>query len=144
MKVDGFGNIKSTSNIKKRSGVAVGGSFSDFLDISAEAGIVGGEVSMVAAAPELSGIIALQELADASIAKKRLLKHGENILDSLENLRRNILLGRVSLVSLQEISQQLSKQREEFNDPQLTEIIDEIELRAAVEIAKLEVAGKNV
>ena len=41
------------------------------------------------------------------------------------------------------LPEQLLNQREYINDPRLIEIIDDIELRAAVELAKLEMAASG-
>jgi hypothetical protein len=39
---------------------------------------------------------------------------------------------------LQDLSRHLSVQRQHLNDPRLMEVMDDIELRVAVELAKLE------
>lgn len=142
MKIEQYSNIKPNLGVKKRSGAAAVGDFSDFLDIAEEAGSSASSISEAQNVANLSGIIAMQEVGDAEFAKKKLLKRGENLLSSLEDLRRNILVGRVPLSDLRDISQKLTENKEDFADPALKSIIDEIEIRAAVEVAKLEMAGK--
>jgi hypothetical protein len=63
--------------------------------------------------------------------------HAEDVLDRLEALRAWILVGAMPKDKLVELAQRLRAQRQRSDDPRLNEIIDEIELRAEVEIAKL-------
>jgi len=64
-------------------------------------------------------------------------QRGADILDKLEEIRRDILAGAVPRDRLENLAQSLRQRRVQVSDPRLIEIIDEIELRAAVEIAKL-------
>jgi hypothetical protein len=140
MKVDGYGNIKSASNVKKRYGVAQSGGFSELLESSfADEVASNSGVGEVSATAQMSGLFALQEVSDDDV-RKQLLKQGNNVLDSLENLRRGLLLGNMSMHVLRDIEHKIAAKRAIFNDPKLSAILDEIELRAAVEIAKLEMA----
>jgi len=141
MKVDGYANIKSASGAKKRASLSQTGGFSEMLESS-----LAGEVTTnspageISATPQMSGLFALQEVSDDEIVRKKMIKQGENLLDTLENLRRGLLLGNMPMSSLRDIEQKIAAKRAGFNDPKLTAILDEIELRAAVEIAKLEMA----
>jgi hypothetical protein len=63
---------------------------------------------------------------------------GNSILDSLEDIRIGILSGTITgqrLINLQKLMEQ---QRGDIDDPLLAEVMDEIEVRAAVELAKFE------
>jgi hypothetical protein len=84
-------------------------------------------------------VLAAQEDADAGERRKRraLVAHGEDILDQLEEIRRELLLGRMPKDRLMALARLLRNRRPDVEDPQLLEVIDEIELRAMVEIAKL-------
>ena len=59
------------------------------------------------------------------------------MLDQLEDLRRDLLLGAIEKEKLSSLAQRMRAHRRQTDDPRLNEIIDEIELRAEVEIAKL-------
>ena len=59
------------------------------------------------------------------------------MLDNLEEIRLGLLLGTIPVSRLEQLAQLVRAQREQVNDPKLTAILDEIELRAAVELAKL-------
>jgi hypothetical protein len=66
-----------------------------------------------------------------------LYRRGDDILERLDEIRRDILAGAVSRARLENLSQMLRTRRATIADPKLLEIIREIELRAEVEIAKL-------
>ena len=59
------------------------------------------------------------------------------MLDSLDDLRLAILAGAISKEKLAELAQKLRQKRQNSDDPRLNEIIEEIELRCEVEVAKL-------
>jgi len=60
------------------------------------------------------------------------------MLDQLDELRHGLLDGSISEESLGHRSKLVRAKRENVDDPQLMEVLDEIELRAEVELAKLE------
>ncbi len=141
MKVDAYGNIKATNSTKKRSGVSKAGDFSSILDAYESEGVENsGALSNVASPAAMSGMLALQEVSDEEIRRKNLIKQGDDMLDSLEQLRRRLLTGTVPMQVLQDINKQLISQKQTVNDARLKAIINEIELRTAVELAKMEMA----
>lgn len=144
MKVDAYGNIKASTPLKKRSGISASGTFLSALD-AAEAITTGftEKTGEIAATSSLAGMLALQEISDEETRHKKLIKQGKEMLDTLEQLRRQLLIGAIPLSMLGNIEKQLKAQKQTVSDPKLIEIIDEIELRAAVELAKLEMAAKT-
>ena len=60
------------------------------------------------------------------------------ILDRLEDIRQGLLLGAVSQSGLQELARTIREARGETLDPKMSDILDDIELRAKIELAKLE------
>jgi hypothetical protein len=141
MKVSGYGTIGSTSNTSKKQGASSVGNFSDLLSASeaAETAHTGG-TSDIAATSALNNLLALQEISEQDVQRRKLLQQGKNMLDVLEQLRRQILSGTMPASMLQDLGRQLSLQKQEVMDPALIEIIEDIELRTAVELAKLEMA----
>ncbi len=91
----------------------------------------------------VESVFALQEVPDAADERQRsqAKAHGEDLLDRLEALRRWIMAGAVPKEKLAELARQARAQRRRTDDPRLEAIIDEIELRAEVEIAKLTRGG---
>jgi Class II flagellar assembly regulator len=95
--------------------------------------------SAQAAAPAgaLDGMIALQAAGDSLERRKRAVKKGFGLLDSLDQLKIALLSGRVPTASLESMLVQLKQRRESADDPQLDDVLAHIELRAGVELAKL-------
>jgi len=60
------------------------------------------------------------------------------ILDALDDLKLDLLDGRLSPDALEALTRSVREQRSLTDDPQLEGLLDEIETRAAVELAKLE------
>ena len=115
-----------------------GGAFSSMLNASpaASAAQTGGASSLSAPAA-LSSLLALQEVSAEEQKRRKMLKRGELTLDALENIRVGLLTGSIPRHILQNLEQQIQQAREEFPDPALADLLDDIELRAAVELAKL-------
>jgi uncharacterized small protein (DUF1192 family) len=85
----------------------------------------------------LDTLVALQANEDATERKRRQAKRGQDLLDGLDRLKVALLSGRISVSELERIKANLTARREATDDPRLDEVLAAIELRAAVEIAKL-------
>ena len=98
-------------------------------------GAVGGSVGLSG----VSTILALQGAPDSTErrARQRAVQRGDAMLDELEQIRLGLLLGAVPRGRLEQLAHLVRARREQVDDPQLIAILDEIELRAAVELAKL-------
>ena len=106
-----------------------------------EAGAAGGQ-SAVGGPVGLSGvstILALQGAPDSTErrARQRAVQRADAMLDDLEQIRLGLLLGAIPRARLEQLAQLVRARREQVDDPKLIAILDEIELRAAVELAKL-------
>lgn len=139
MKVGSTTSTKSVGSARKSSqSSSVGGAFSAFLE---ETDTVSS--AALGATSEVSGLEALlaaQSVGDAlqdGGKKKRAAAHGNDLLDKLEDLRAAILTGSVPKAKLIELAQALRVKREVGLDDELNRILDDIELRAEVELAKL-------
>jgi hypothetical protein len=88
-----------------------------------------------AAVDSVSNVLALQEVGQATTRARR---RGEDILDRLDEIRHGLLLGSIPRHTLERLDQVVRTQIGETNDPRLTEILREIEVRARVELAKIE------
>ncbi|HZB91572.1 MAG TPA: flagellar assembly protein FliX [Stellaceae bacterium] len=92
------------------------------------------------AAPSLNPVDALliaQELPDALAGRRRAVQRGSALLDRLEELRLGLLAGVLPRERLDEMAQLAKTARETVDDPRLAAVLDEIDLRVAVELAKL-------
>ena len=97
-----------------------------------------GAASGGASLGQVDSLLALQEVSDSLTVDGRARKRGEDLLDELEKLRLGLLAGTMPREQLVRLNRLLAEQREQVADPRLAAIVAEIELRAAVELAKLE------
>jgi Class II flagellar assembly regulator len=95
--------------------------------------------STQAAAPAgaLDGLIALQAAGDSLERRKKAVRRGRGLLDTLDQLKISILSGRIQPMQLENLKNQLRSQSDSIDDPVLADVLAHIELRAAVELAKL-------
>lgn len=86
----------------------------------------------------LSSLLAIQEVPDATVGRKRAVLRGDDLLDELKALQLGLVQGWVSESQLRNLSRMLDQPRPAIDDPELSKVLDDIELRAAVELAKFE------
>jgi len=124
---------------KGKASPASGQQFAEHLTSVNEAVNEPAVVGETSALGPVGSILAAQEVSDHSEqeARRILRKRGEDILDRLDEIRRDMLAGAIPVERLANLAQMLKNKRESVEDTKLLEIIDEIELRAEVEIAKL-------
>jgi hypothetical protein len=91
----------------------------------------------------IDSLIALQEVPDALAGRAKAAKRGRDMLDLLEDIRDGLLLGGISRTTLHRLVNLVNVKREEFLDPGLSALLDDIELRARVELAKFHFAEAN-
>ena len=89
---------------------------------------------------EVSTVDALSplELTTADSNKKHTNSRAALILDRLDDIRQGLLIGAISKPRLEELAGTIKETRESAMNPEMSDILDEIELRAKVELAKLE------
>jgi hypothetical protein len=86
----------------------------------------------------VDNLFVLQEVADGLTGRRRAVQRGSSLLDRLDDIRIALLTGSLPLNQLEALRHLAREQVDVAGDPQLTAILDEIELRVAVELAKLE------
>ena len=139
MKVSKLKSGKSASSVsRKKVETGHGGEFAEHLKGSVASSGVSASAE-AASINSVDSILAVQETDDPTQRRgKRLgIQYGGDLLDHLEELRRDLLLGAIDIDKLGSIAQKIRSHRRQSDDVKLNEIIDEIELRAEVEIAKL-------
>lgn len=95
-------------------------------------------VGPTAALTALDALLALQAVPDAAERRKRALRRGHVLLDRLEEVRLALLDGVLPRATLERLQSGLAQRGEILDDLELDPLIAEIELRVAVELAKLE------
>jgi hypothetical protein len=96
-----------------------------------------GGVQGAAPAAALDGLLAIQAAGDTLERRRKAMRRGHGILDSLDRLKIGLLSGHVSAGQLQGLRAQLKQQRDAADDPGLDEVLAHVDLRAEVELAKL-------
>jgi len=141
MKISKVGSAKKGTSTKKAKSTGKAGEFADQVrGAAAASGLEGPHgVDAAGAVGAVDSILAVQEVPDATDgrSKRAILQYGDDLLARLDDLRLGILDGAFSKDKLTELAQNLRQKRQNCDDPRLNEIIDEIELRAEVEVAKL-------
>ena len=85
----------------------------------------------------LGGVLAVQEVLDPAAERRRATRHGDSVLDELQALQIGLIEGWVQEGALRRVAGLLERLRPATADPELAAVLDEIELRAAVELAKV-------
>jgi hypothetical protein len=83
----------------------------------------------------LDAILALQTVGDFTESRKKAVKRGTAMLDLLEGIKADLLIGDVSPERLNAMMSELATSRESI-EPGLDHLLDDIELRVRVELAK--------
>ncbi len=141
-KISGYGPVKSAGGTKRTSASSGVKSFSELLEMSgSDEPLAVAQPGDVAATAAVSNMLLLQEITEEELRRRKLALQGNNMLYSLEKLRQQLLAGVIPGATLVDLRRQLSVQKQSVADPRLTELIEDIELRVAVELAKLEMAN---
>lgn len=91
--------------------------------------------------PSVDGLFQLQEVPDALAQRRRAVQRGSTLLDRLDDLRMALLSGSLSPGQIAELQRAVASERGLVDDPRLLAVLDEIDLRAKVELAKLTVSS---
>ncbi|MHC2108686.1 MULTISPECIES: flagellar assembly protein FliX [unclassified Methylobacterium] len=137
MRVDTRQPIQNAGGVASKARVEGGRGFS--LD-AAPASTSGANAPAAAATlAGLDAVLLLQgETETPQERRRRTAKRGHDLLDGLDRLKAAMLGGRVSPQDLRAIAGRLAERSASSGDPRLDGLMAEIELRAAVELAKLE------
>lgn len=96
----------------------------------------GHPVASTRAAVGVDALLSAQEVGDAPAREHEARRRAEDILDRLDDLRHGLLAGLLSRGQVENLARLVRHRRGEIRDPRLLEILDQIELRAEIELAK--------
>lgn len=88
----------------------------------------------------IDALIALQGIEDPLERRRRAVKHGTRALDALDELKLGLLSGTLDQATLLRLKAIAADLKDGSGDPGLDQVLSEIDLRVAVELAK---AGLN-
>lgn len=133
-------NINKSNEVSKKGSfrkVGEGTNFSDYLTENSlfEAKDVQSTMAMTSA----DAIFAAQMINDEEERqiRNKLVKKANKLLEKLEDIRDALLVGEISKDKLIELSRMVKQRDTMSKDEKLQEIMQEIELRVEVELAKL-------
>ncbi len=141
MKVTGTGGVSQASGAKPARSA---GSAAGFTIAGAPAPATAAQVSSTAGVGNVMGVealIALQDVETSTERRRRSVRRATLLLDELDEIKIALLGGELGPHRLQRLTRTIREQRSVTEDPKLEAVLDEIETRAAVELAKLETAG---
>ena len=139
MKISGVGSKGATTGARKTEKSDRKGEFKAALIESMDAMEEMHAVEAPAGMTALDSLLMIQQV-DGSVereARRRLVRRGEELLDGLEDLRHGLLMGEIPKARMMALAQSVRSRRENCGDPRLGALLDEIELRVEVELAKL-------
>ncbi|MCQ2915008.1 MAG: hypothetical protein MJ247_07435 [Alphaproteobacteria bacterium] len=141
IKVKSSSSVSTVGSSSKSSGVSATDA-SDFASLLSDLGSTSATSTVVSSAPVdgIEALLAAQFVGDAmegEARRKKAIDRGNNLLDQLNDLRNALLVGRIPKQKLIAMSQALRERKDTQLEPELAEIINDIEIRVSVELAKL-------
>jgi len=140
MKIQGPGGTKGSSKTGKSGKTSKSkASFGDFIAKDTQSAATTQNTQSIA---QVDALLAIQGAEDPTqgAARRRARKRSGVILDELDKIRMAMLGGTLTVGHMIDIADVVASHREKIMDPVLTDIMDEIDLRAQVELAKMRVA----
>lgn len=89
----------------------------------------------------VEALLALQDVETPTERRRRSVRRAGRLLDELDDIKIALLGGDLGHAQLERLGRAIREQRSATGDPGLEGLLDEIETRAAVELAKLESAA---
>jgi hypothetical protein len=139
MKVQGPGKTDKASQSKKKGAASQSdGTFSDMVAAGAQKSSGAAPTQSIA---RVDALLAVQEVEDPTqgAARKRMHKRADDILNELDTIRIAMLGGNLTVGHMIDVADVVASHREKITDPTLTALMDEVDLRAQVELAKMRV-----
>jgi Class II flagellar assembly regulator len=91
--------------------------------------------------PAVDALLTLQAVPEVLEGKRRALRRAGDMLDILDDIRLSLLEGRIPRGKLEGLLRTVQSRRDAVADPALSTLLDEIEIRAEVELAKFEASS---
>ncbi|MFC3673949.1 flagellar assembly protein FliX [Ferrovibrio xuzhouensis] len=137
-KIDGPGGVKPGAPKRAGGTGATGGT--SFASLLKETEKSSGQVNQAAPMAALDAMLVVQavdEQGGGRQNRQRAFRRGSTLLEKLDEIRHGLLEGSIPASQLQALAKALRSEKMAVEDPQLAELLGEIELRCEVELAKL-------
>jgi hypothetical protein len=141
LEITGRTRIETSTAVKRAERAARSGgkgfATSEIGDTKASTGLTGsGPIAAV------ETLLALQGIEDTDDQRGRGVAQADELLHLLDEVRDGLLAGGIPRRTLSRMAHAIAKRRESFADEKLQSVLDEIDLRARVELAKLELSDR--
>lgn len=140
MKITRVGPIGAPER-RRRIGAAAKPDAADFAVGGGDGAGGGAEIARTSPLGVLGAMLSVQEVSDATDERRRAVGRGHGLLDELDRLHLGLIDGRLSETTMRRLAQLLESGSIATEDRRLGAILEAIELRAAVELAKLDRAA---
>jgi hypothetical protein len=141
MKVSGTGGVGQAGGPRQARPAGGGEGFRIASPAAASGPAQAARTTGVAGVMGVDALLALQDVGGPTERKRRAVGRASRILDVLDEMKAGLLSGDLAAGDLDRLRRAVREQRSATEDPKLEGVLDEIETRAAVELAKLEVAN---
>ncbi len=135
MKVTGPSSLRS-SPTARRVAKPTDGAASEFAVPNASDEATPEPIASALPVSAAQALLALQEVPAERQGRRAALRRGSDLLDRLDDIRHDLLLGDLPLHRLEALAHRLREPMPPVTDPQIADLVQEIELRVAVELAK--------
>ncbi|MGQ0527379.1 MAG: flagellar assembly protein FliX [Alphaproteobacteria bacterium] len=136
MKVEGPGKAQSASSSKKPERKAGTSSFGDFMTDGPVPAAGARATQSIALVDSLLAVQGSEDPGERA-ARRRTYERGDNILKELDKIRLALLGGDLRAGQMLDIADMVAAHREKIKNPAMSVLMDEIDLRAQVELAKI-------
>lgn len=131
-------NTRHTSKSASPKRTGRSSSSSDRFQVSSNQSMAsGGHIHGVSKIAGVDAILSIQNIENDTDERAKAVTHGHAVLDVLDDLKIGVLTGRITAAKLKKLKKMAERRPEIMEDRHLNSILDHIELRAMVELAKL-------
>lgn len=138
MKITGPGGVSQTSPSSGTRAAAAPG-FAVSTTSTSEA-VSAARTAAASGVASLDALLALQAPDEPTERRRRAMRRAGRVLDVLDEVKIAMLGGAPDAGALQRLAQAVRDQREQTDDSRLEGILDQVDARAAVELAKAEMS----
>ncbi|WP_306016730.1 flagellar assembly protein FliX [Oceanicaulis sp. MMSF_3324] len=137
MKVNSSRPVQGASSAKRKDAASSASGFAPESTTSSGGAVSTTALSSASAIGSVDALLALQGAGDSLSGKRQATERAFSLLDILDDLKLALLDGVLPQETLAKLMETLQSRRDATHDPRLEAALDEVEIRAAVELAKL-------
>ena len=137
MKIESARTYTASSAKKINKKLSVNGGFFVKSDQDSDLSDKINDINSIGSLSSLDALLAVQEVNNQNSSNKNAVFKGKKILNLLDELKFGLLNGKILQSKLDMLLNAVKLQNNKDTEPRLAAILDEIELRASVELAKL-------